>query len=100
MPVVPQSLDCVGSSEAAAAEMWRVLRPGGVLVSITCRSAGERGVTLAPTFALERSHNVWAEGPRAPCPSYCVIVFRRKDREGGDGQTCRCELAGAGVCCH
>lgn len=82
LSVIPQSLDCVGSSEAAAAEMWRVLRPGGMLVSITCRSAAERAGVLAGAFAVEGSHDVWAEGPRAPCPSYCVIVFRRRDHCG------------------
>jgi SAM-dependent methyltransferase len=74
-----QSLDCIGAGGAAAAETWRVLAAGGLLVSLTCRDASERDALLARWFepAAPR-RDVWAER-NAPCPTYAIALLRRRD---------------------
>jgi SAM-dependent methyltransferase len=37
------SLDCVGMSDACARELFRVMRSGGILISISCRCVRRRG---------------------------------------------------------
>lgn len=76
------SLDCVGgrAAQRAAAEAFRVLRPGGSLVCASCRDApGRMAMLLEAGFAVaDGPVDVWAE-PAAPCPTYFVAVLSRPD---------------------
>lgn len=74
------SLDCVGGSEAAISEAWRVLRPGGRLLCISCRDADKRIADLSPCFQLlQPRQDVWAEGRSAPCATYWIAALARRD---------------------
>lgn len=59
-----------------------MLAPGGLLLSVTCRDAAERAARLLPFFELEGPRvDVWAEGTSAPCPTYTLLRFRRREAE-------------------
>jgi hypothetical protein len=74
-----QSLDCIGMCQAGAAEAWRVLKPDGALVSVTCRVQQERVDAIGAWFTTAAPvRPVWDEGPRAPCPTYCIVAFTRR----------------------
>ena len=73
-----QSLNCVGAAEAAAAESARVLRPGGLLLSVTCRDCEERVAMLVSAGFAQAAPPVglYTE-PAAPCPNASVLTLRR-----------------------
>jgi len=73
-----QSLDCLGHTPNAAAELWRVLIPDGMLVCVSCRSPPLREESLKRWFTALNVREVWSEGPRAPCATYCITVFQRR----------------------
>ena len=68
----------MGAAEAAAAESARVLPPGGLLLSITCRDCDERVALLAAAGFAQAAPPVglYTE-PAAPCPNASVLTLRR-----------------------
>ena len=68
----------MGAAEAAAAESARVLPPGGLLLSVTCRDCDERVAMLAAAGFAQAAPPVglYTE-PAAPCPNASVLTLRR-----------------------
>jgi ubiquinone/menaquinone biosynthesis C-methylase UbiE len=75
------SLDCVKGTAQAVSETHRVLRPGGLLFSVSCRDREERLAALAAHFELQEPGvmEVWKEGRSAPCATYWKAAFRRRE---------------------
>jgi len=76
------SLDCEteGGTAEAVQELFRVLKPGGALLTVSCRPPEERLAALAAAFELCDGgvNEVWAEGRGAACPTYWHALLRRR----------------------
>ena len=68
----------MGGAEAGAAEAARVLPPGGMLISVTCRDCAEReAMLIAAGFAAAAPPLPLYTEPAAPCPNATVLTMRR-----------------------
>lgn len=47
------AIDCMGRTEQAVQEVWRVLQPGGFFMLVSCRDPPFRIPTLDPRFKIE-----------------------------------------------
>lgn len=76
------SLDCEteGGTAEAVRELFRVLKPGGALLTVSCRPPEERLAALSAAFELRDGgvNEVWAEGRGAACPTYWHALLRRR----------------------
>lgn len=78
------ALDCGGKTELALAQMHRVLKPGGLLMLVSCRDPEQR---LKPDSLLtQRFHLLETvplpEGPGSPCA--CAYLYCLRSSTGAE----------------